>query len=605
MFSVNLFKGALCGVIFSTLGTTINAQVFIKETATGNGSGTSWDNAYGGNQLTNVLNTTGDVKVYLASGNYTISAMIDVAGKNFYVKGGFPANATGTDTSAFSLADNPTVITEASPATGLNRRFQIRGGGPTRPTNFRIEGLTLTGFDNPDGGGVFNMIAGAGAGSVNVSVIRCIMHNNKSPNGGVFYSSTFTGQDKSLLVDGCVIANNRSTTGYGGSFYFTTMYGTAPSTNIGTMGGDDHLFRIQNSSLRNNISNRWGGSFFLTTVADMHIQNITLCSDPLIINPGGEIIANDNMSQYGGLAALTTTNRISLVNSTFAGGRTKGGNGTRSGTAIFTETIYEPGNIISGNRFIDNKGFTPSVPNHDIDLRGNVKLSISNNEFDKVSQSLWLSDNTIGSSILNITGNIHGSTNINYDCDEEPTPLGVSLIDFKGSKYDIGAILSWTTLKETNNQGFEIQRSYDGVNFQTIGNINSHSDNGNSNVRIHYEYIDAEKLVGKVYYRLVQIDIDKTQTFSKIVTLYYNLNNTITVFPNPAKDVVNLSDLSGTGTEVIYLSDATGRLVDIFFTEVQKTSLEISTNKLQEGSYILTIQRQNGSNENHKLVILK
>jgi hypothetical protein len=77
--------------------------------------------------------------------------------------------------------------------------------------------------------------------------------------------------------------------------------------------------------------------------------------------------------------------------------------------------------------------------------------------------------------------------------------------------------LNWTTITETNNYGFEIQKSLGGTqNFQTIQGsfIAGH---GTTVEPRHYSYVDASTSPGNWYYRLKQIDLDGTINYTEPV----------------------------------------------------------------------------------------
>ena len=49
--------------------------------------------------------------------------------------------------------------------------------------------------------------------------------------------------------------------------------------------------------------------------------------------------------------------------------------------------------------------------------------------------------------------------------DEAITPLPVELLSFEGKATQSGIELNWETASESNNQGFDVERSTDGKNF--------------------------------------------------------------------------------------------------------------------------------------------
>ncbi len=71
--------------------------------------------------------------------------------------------------------------------------------------------------------------------------------------------------------------------------------------------------------------------------------------------------------------------------------------------------------------------------------------------------------------------------------------------------------LQWITATETNNQGFEVQRSNAGSDFQTIAFVEGMGTTTESQV---YTYSDKSVEVGSYTYRLKQIDFDGTTVYS-------------------------------------------------------------------------------------------
>lgn len=95
--------------------------------------------------------------------------------------------------------------------------------------------------------------------------------------------------------------------------------------------------------------------------------------------------------------------------------------------------------------------------------------------------------------------------------------------------------LDWATALEINNAGFNVERSVDGITFETIAHV---AGAGNSSLPQTYSYIDYVESFTELFYRLKQIDIDGNSTYSEIRTI--KLNKTfkpeIQLYPNPAKD---------------------------------------------------------------------
>jgi len=79
---------------------------------------------------------------------------------------------------------------------------------------------------------------------------------------------------------------------------------------------------------------------------------------------------------------------------------------------------------------------------------------------------------------------------------------------------DYGVVeLSWITATETNNQGFEVQRS-NGGEFESIAFVAGHGTTTESQA---YSYSDKNVNAGSYSYRLKQVDFDGSFEYSKVV----------------------------------------------------------------------------------------
>jgi CHRD domain/Secretion system C-terminal sorting domain len=166
--------------------------------------------------------------------------------------------------------------------------------------------------------------------------------------------------------------------------------------------------------------------------------------------------------------------------------------------------------------------------------------------------------------------------------------LGVELNDFVSIKKNSNILLQWKTASETNNKGFEVERSVDGKDFENIGFVKG---NGNIKILTTYSFIDKNPLKLN-YYRLRQMDYDGKETVSKIVNNTFNGNNKFKIAPNPAKDNLSIYlDENEQSNIVIY--DVLGRVVltKSFFGNL--STFDISS--LNTGQYILQILSNNKS----------
>ena len=93
-------------------------------------------------------------------------------------------------------------------------------------------------------------------------------------------------------------------------------------------------------------------------------------------------------------------------------------------------------------------------------------------------------------------------------------PLPIELLTFTGEPYNGDVLLEWTTATEYNNDYFFIERTWDGVTWKKIKEVDA---SGFSTVTIDYLTIDENPRSGLNYYRLTQVDFDgQYETFDPI-----------------------------------------------------------------------------------------
>ena len=113
----------------------------------------------------------------------------------------------------------------------------------------------------------------------------------------------------------------------------------------------------------------------------------------------------------------------------------------------------------------------------------------------------------------------------------------------------------WTTANEINVHHYNIEKSNDGVKFNSIGTIKAQNKQANQ-----YEFVDKNVSEGINYYRVVGMDNDGKKSYSEIKKISISNNEEIKVFPNPTKGEVNIQ-LPIKGNWQITATDIEGRVV--------------------------------------------
>lgn len=109
----------------------------------------------------------------------------------------------------------------------------------------------------------------------------------------------------------------------------------------------------------------------------------------------------------------------------------------------------------------------------------------------------------------------------------------VELASFVATAKQNNILLLWTTKSESENYGFELEKSVNGSAFKKVEFIKGF---GTTNISQSYSCLDQNLNVGKYYYRLKQIDFDGQFTFSPLVKAEIECPKKYTLtqnYPNP------------------------------------------------------------------------
>lgn len=138
-------------------------------------------------------------------------------------------------------------------------------------------------------------------------------------------------------------------------------------------------------------------------------------------------------------------------------------------------------------------------------------------------------------------------------------PLPVTLVRFTAEPVKANAVqLAWTTASELNSARFEVERSLDKRTFTSLGQLPAA---GTSLTSQAYQYLDAALPASTpaLYYRLRQVDLDGSATYSPVRAVYVAEAGGLRVFPNPARQAVTV--LGAAGGAPVEVFDVMGRLV--------------------------------------------
>lgn len=151
------------------------------------------------------------------------------------------------------------------------------------------------------------------------------------------------------------------------------------------------------------------------------------------------------------------------------------------------------------------------------------------------------------------------STNAILAGSNAPLPLPVKLVNFSGSVNKNRTQLQWMVAENETARNFEIQRSTNGIDFATAGNVTASTKTGDAQYSFS-ENISAER----VMYRLKMYDNNYKAEYSKILVFNSSLSTqkSLQVITNPIKEKLIISfnnDVNEAAQVTIY--DHTGRTI--------------------------------------------
>lgn len=170
--------------------------------------------------------------------------------------------------------------------------------------------------------------------------------------------------------------------------------------------------------------------------------------------------------------------------------------------------------------------------------------------------------------------------------------LPVQLISFTGVNNGNSNVLQWKTATEYNSNRFELERSFDAVNFNMIGSVPSRNSASGST----YQYNDNIGRLGvnNFYYRLKMVDNNGGYTYSNIVNLRIpGKNETITLLNNHTatsiKIMIPAALLNGASVDasIISQSGAVMKLISL-----NSTQNEIDVSRFAAGVYYIRFSRK-------------
>ena len=179
-------------------------------------------------------------------------------------------------------------------------------------------------------------------------------------------------------------------------------------------------------------------------------------------------------------------------------------------------------------------------------------------------------------------------------------PLPVTLKTFLANLTSANVVkINWTTTMEITCSHYDIERSFDGKIFSTIGTV---AGNGNTSLEKNYTINDDVTAVtgNMVYYRLKQVDFDGKKSYSKVASVRLRKSaNAFTVSPNPFSSYLNINiDGTKNETSVVKVLSMSGKQLISKSIQLHKGTNYVALSELSSlpsGNYLVQFNTAEGS----------
>lgn len=181
------------------------------------------------------------------------------------------------------------------------------------------------------------------------------------------------------------------------------------------------------------------------------------------------------------------------------------------------------------------------------------------------------------------------------------TTLPVDFLSFTGEALKEVNRLFWTTANELNNEGFFVEKSKNGLQFESIGFVKSEEE-----PETDYVFDDVNPWSGSNYYKLKQVDYDGNSKYSHIIHLIRHADFDFKVVENPFRHTLFIEIQSDADLAAnITIFAINGQTVYERDHEVKSGSSEIQLdlNQINSGNYIIRfLNKENNTYLTKKLV---
>jgi hypothetical protein len=328
------------------------------------------------------------------------------------------------------------------------------------------------------------------------------------------------------------------------------------------------------------------------------------------VNMSGSIANRGTVKVNGSLAIQTTGqyvwNEVNALSFTVTGTLTINGGSVINKSLLTTNTltINGPGGICMQENAIVAVSSLTNNPVNSISYSGTA----FNSACISISTSATLNNTLTGSSGIivckgsGVTNSGWGSATVFPNCTNCNIPLPLNIVNFSAVNEGNKIALNWTTEGNITGEVFNVQRSIDGINFETIAVIDAQSIN-------NYLVYDNDISAPQQFYRIEQISQNGSVGYSPVVNVKTGFGAQLMIFPNPVKQQNTLSIIYNSltaGNIQLSLIDLSGKILSLKNSLLVngRNELSIGMKTILPGTYILKIHSEANGDMYSKIIVL-
>ncbi len=356
-----------------------------------------------------------------------------------------------------------------------------------------------------------------------IIIVYALLNFNKSA-----YGQCATGSPQTISY------SNNTPPGTMDEHYFLSQFNPSLGTLIGVN------FELSTSGYT--ILQLVNGDGFANTFSDIRFQR----TDQVVVPGIGNVQIHDSLINFPD-ATVAASNNPSILPPYWPN--------TPTPTNVWQRSTFTPPNGTAYSVAIPASAFATYTGAGTVDI--NYKIL---NAFSHLSTG-----GHVGSYVVTMATNLNIKVTYTY-CVNSVLPVG-KLDFFARAAEGDNIALSWTKENEDNNIMYGVEMSTNGINFTSIGSMQSQKPaNASTIVKYEFDYRRPDGINSKLYFRVKQTDVFGKVKYSAIkwVNSRADLQTKFSIYPNPATNEVTLQfktpQLNNTQVQLI---NSVGQVVQI------------------------------------------